>query len=112
MERREARGVCEAPHGARHFLRTPTQPCLNGFCESPFGRACEARPEARAGDDLKACEALPPSRCASPRPTRFRELLCENPRGAGLISGLAFRPARRPVRLMRASRAAGKSANP
>ena len=34
---------------------TPTQPCLNGFCESPFGQVCEARPEARAGDDLKAC---------------------------------------------------------
>src|ERR1043165_2296442 len=69
MERREAPGVCEAPHGAGHFLHNTDAPCQNGFCESPFGRVCEARPEAACGGDLKVCEALPPSRCASRRST-------------------------------------------
>ena len=33
------------------------------------GRVCETRPEARTGDDLEACEAPPPNRCASRRST-------------------------------------------
>src|SRR4051812_21809640 len=33
------------------------------------GRVCETHPETRAGGDLKACEALPPNRCASRRST-------------------------------------------
>jgi len=45
----------------------PGEPCLSGVCEALLGRACETHPEAAAGDDLKACEALPPSRRASQR---------------------------------------------
>jgi len=40
-----------------------------GFAIPPFGRVCETRPEARAGDDLRACETLLSSRCASRRST-------------------------------------------
>ena len=63
MERREAPGRCAtAPiRGAGALRRTP-QRALQG-------RDCETRPEARAGGDLKACEASPPNRCASRRST-------------------------------------------
>src|SRR5437868_12205351 len=70
MERREAPGRCAtAPLWCPAFPPNTVAPCLNGACETPFGRACEAHPEAAAGDDLRACEALPPNRCASRRST-------------------------------------------
>src|SRR5947209_11678351 len=60
MERREAPGACEAPWGL---------PCDRETQRALLGRGCESHPEARAGGDLKACEASPPNRCASRRST-------------------------------------------
>jgi len=71
MERREAPGALRygapmVPGISSEHRRTLPEP---GFASPPFGRACETRPEARAGGDLKTCEALPPNRCASRRST-------------------------------------------
>src|SRR3954451_9004516 len=58
----------------------------------PFGRVCETRPEARAGDDLEACEASPPNRCASRRSTN-RCRACPISAGTSADAALtAFRP--------------------
>ena len=91
MERREAPGRCAtAPlWGAGALLRTP-QRALQG-------QVCESRPEARAGDDLEACEASPSNRCASRRSTGRKRIAPLRPRCAGLISGPASRPARQSV---------------
>jgi len=63
MERREAPGRCAtAPKRGAGALRRTPQRALQG-------RDCESHPEARAGGDLKACEASPPNRCASRRST-------------------------------------------
>src|SRR3954453_7029429 len=59
MERREAPGRC-----ATAPLGVPVR-----YAGHPARLACEAHPEARAGGDLRACEALPPNRCASRRST-------------------------------------------
>ena len=77
MERREAPGRCAtAPlRGAGALCRTP-QRALQG-------RVCETHPEARAGGDLKACEASPPNRCASRRSTAG--LVVGNPLPARLL---------------------------
>ena len=88
MERREAPGRCAtAPLWGPGALRRTPQRALQG-------RACEARPEARACDDLEVCETSPPKRCASRRSTGRRIAPHRRPRGAGLISGPASRPAR------------------
>ena len=62
MERREAPGRCAtAPLGPPLAIGTGKRALQ--------GRVCETHPEARAGGDLKACEASPPNRCASRRST-------------------------------------------
>src|SRR3954470_10164054 len=81
----------------------------------PFGRVCETRPEARAGDDLEACEASPPNRCASRRsPNGCRAcpisagtsadaaLTASAPKGLGPVLRSRLRSSRPPRRVMTA----------
>ena len=81
MERREAPGALRygapmVPGISSEHRRTLPE---RGFASPPFGRVCETRPEARAGDDLKACEASPPNRCASRRSTGWVRLPASSP---------------------------------
>ena len=50
-------------------MRTIARRTPSPYSRALQGRVCETHPETRAGGDLKACEALPPNRCASRRST-------------------------------------------
>jgi hypothetical protein len=102
-----------APGGARG-LRGPSWvpgALLRDTLRALQGWVCETHPEARAGGDLKACEASPPNRCASRRSTGRLRFSASGP-GCGWPDLRPRCPARPlgPRRLMRAARPASSDA--
>ena len=90
MERREAPGACEAPWWQPVlYSRTAGATLPERVCEAHSDGLARPVPRRARAVIFQACEASPPSRCASRRSTADAAFTASAPKDLDLFSGPA-----------------------